>query len=127
MEWGWYNPINNIQFHIQDSIIPWKDEEDPCRFGLDASAHQIPYAFSIADQYLVDQSACLSLKGQSLQLPKENVYNLNSFAYKKKGLKLLKGEWKGLFVYLYTHTDMCTYIKKHQAAAEVLLYNLFRS
>lgn len=106
MEWGWYNPINSIQFHIQDSIIPWKDEEDPCRFGLDASAHQIPYAFSIANQYLVDQSACLSLQGQSLQLPKENVYNLNSFAYKKKkkGLKLLKGEWKGLFVYLYTHT-----------------------
>ena len=52
--------ISYIQFDIQDSIIPWKDEEDPCRFGLDASAHQIPYAFAIADQYEVAQSNCLS-------------------------------------------------------------------
>ena len=109
MEWGWYNPINNIQFHIQDSIIPWKDEEDPCRFGLDASAHQIPYAFSIADQYLVDQSACLSLKGQPLQLPKENVYNLNSFAYKKR-IKIIEGRVKRtICLSLHTHTDICAH------------------
>lgn len=45
------------------------EEEDPCKFGLCAVAHQIPYAYAIADQYQATQSTFLSEQDQSLQLP----------------------------------------------------------
>lgn len=44
-----------------DINLPGKDEEDPCRFGLDVADHRIPCASAIVDQYLGGQSTYLVL------------------------------------------------------------------
>lgn len=60
----------DLLFRENVAMIPYKDEEDPNRFALDAAAHRIPYAFATADLYQAAQSTCFSCQDQRLRLSK---------------------------------------------------------